>query len=146
MLISGQRRCFAMSYIDEIRHIGRDANPFFRMMGIEVTSFGDGKAKLSMQVRPDMLNGVGWLQGGLYAAIADEAMALALFTLLSRDAIIATVSETTSYIRGVRDGRIIAIADVIRMGRKVAFVESDVLKEDDDTLLSRTTASFTIVS
>ena len=43
-----------------------------------------GKATLKMTVRPDMYNGVGWLQGGMLAAIADEAMALALYTVLAK--------------------------------------------------------------
>jgi len=38
--------------------------------------FGNGKAELFMPVRPDMHNGVGWLQGGLFTARCDEAMAL----------------------------------------------------------------------
>jgi acyl-coenzyme A thioesterase PaaI-like protein len=54
-----------MGYLEEIKRQGRASNPFFLMMGIDVDSFGGGKAELSMQVRPDMLNGVGWLQGGL---------------------------------------------------------------------------------
>ena len=55
-----------MSYIEEIRRKGRKANPFFLLMGIELGSFGNGQAKLSMKVRPDMLNGAGWLQGFIH--------------------------------------------------------------------------------
>jgi acyl-CoA thioesterase len=71
-----------MGYLEEIQSRGRDANPFFRLMGIDVDSFCRGEAELSMDVRPDMLNGVGWLQGGLFTALCDEAMALALFTVI----------------------------------------------------------------
>jgi hypothetical protein len=60
-----------MSYLGELRKKGREANPFFKMMGIEAVSFGDGKAELRMEVRPDMLNGAGWMQGGIYTALAD---------------------------------------------------------------------------
>jgi len=54
-----------MSYLDEIKRRGRDANPFFSLMGIEIGPYGNGKAELLLTVRPDMHNGVGWLQGGL---------------------------------------------------------------------------------
>ena len=132
-----------MGYLEDIRKIGRDANPFFRLMGIEVESFGEGRARLSMNVRPEMLNGVGWLQGGLYGALCDEAMALALYTVLEEGEQIATISESTSYLRGVRNGKIEARAQVVRKGRQVAFLEGCVM-DAEEILLSKTTASFTI--
>jgi uncharacterized protein (TIGR00369 family) len=134
-----------MNYLDKITTQGRSANPFFCLMGIDVVSAAEGKAVLKMTVRPDMYNGVGWLQGGMLAAIADEAMALALYTRLAPGEGIATISESTSFIRGVREGTIVAEAQVIRKGRRVAFMESVVRLEDaDNTVLARTTASFAV--
>jgi acyl-CoA thioesterase len=134
-----------MGYFEEIKIKGRKANPFFMLMGIDVDSFGQGEAELSMMVRPDMLNGVGWLQGGLYAALCDEAMALALYSVLEEGERIVTISETTSFLQGVRDGRILSSARVIRKGRQVAFTEGWV-KTAEDALLSQTEASFMVIS
>ncbi|MDK2973871.1 MAG: hypothetical protein PWP08_242 [Methanofollis sp.] len=133
-----------MGYLEEISAKGQKANPFFVMMGIEPISFGDGTAVLSMQVRPDMLNGGGWMQGGIYVALADEAMALALTTLLGADERIATISEATSFLSGAQDGTVRASGRVIRKGRSVAFAEGEVTR-DDGRVLARTTASFTIL-
>lgn len=135
-----------MSYLANIQNSGSDANPFFRLMGIELGPYGEGKAELFMPVRPDMLNGAGWLQGGLYAALCDEAMALALFTTLENKQIIATISECTSFLQGVRSGSVTAQAKVVKKGRNVAFVEGMVVNSDDGTLLSQTQASFAIMS
>lgn len=135
-----------MSYLEELRKKGRDANPFFKMMGIEAVSFGDGEAELQMEVRPDMLNGAGWMQGGIYTAVSDEAMALALFTTLDEGDMIATISETTSYFRGVQSGRIVAEGKVTRRGRQVAFAEGRVRADGvDGPVLSQTSASFSII-
>jgi acyl-CoA thioesterase len=135
-----------MSYLDGIKRMGRAANPFFLLMGIDVCSFGNGQAELSMEVRPDMLNGAGWLQGGLYTALCDEAMALALFTSLREGECIATISESTSYLQGVCGGKILAIGKVIKKGRQVAFTEGYVRKETDvSAILSQTRASFMII-
>src|SRR5512137_1173860 len=134
-----------MSYLDNIKTDGKHANPFFCLMGIDVVSVEPGKAVLRMQVRPDMHNGVGWLQGGMLAALADEAMALALYTQLTHGEGIATISESTSFIRGVREGTILAEAQVIRKGRRVAFMESIVRMDDTEkTVLARSTASFAV--
>lgn len=133
-----------MGYLEEISTKGQKANPFFVMMGIEPVSFGDGAAVLSMEVRPDMLNGDGWLQGGIYTALADEAMALALITVLGEGERIATISEATSFLSGVQDGNVLASGRVIRKGRSVAFLEGDVTRSDG-RLLARTTASFAVL-
>ncbi|MCK4270253.1 MAG: PaaI family thioesterase [Methanogenium sp.] len=135
-----------MTYLDEISLRGQDANPFFRMMDIQVESFREGTAELSMEVRPDMLNGDGWLQGGIFTAICDEAMALALCTVLDENESIATVSESTSFMRGVQNGTLRAIGRVIKKGRRIAFTEGEVIGEKDArSVLSRTSASFAII-
>ncbi len=60
---------------------------------------------------------------------------------------IATISESTSFIKGVREGRILAQARVIRKGRRVAFVEGDVCLDDaKKTILSRTSAAFAVTT
>ena len=136
-----------MSYLERIRTSGNRANPFFCLMGIEIVSSEPGKAVLRMQVRPDMQNGAGWLQGGMLAAIADEAMALALYPSLSPEEGIATISESTVFIKGVRDGVIIAEGRVIRKGRRVAFTEGEVWSENGTrTMLSRTSAAFAVTA
>jgi acyl-CoA thioesterase len=135
-----------MGYLDEIRRRGRDANPYFQLMGIDIIAYDDGKAILGMDVRPDMLNGEGWMQGGIFTALCDEAMALALYTVLEDDNIITTISETTSFLRGVQRGRIIAQGRVIKKGRRVAFAEGDVREaEGNGALLSLSGASFAIL-
>lgn len=133
-----------MSYIEEIGRRGRDANPFFLLMGIDIGYYGKGRAELFMTVRPDMHNGVGWLQGGLYTALCDEAMALALFSVLDERMAIATISECTSFLQGVRSGRIRASAEVVKKGRSVAFMRGQV-RSEEGSALTESTASFAII-
>lgn len=136
-----------MSYLDTIKTDGKYANPFFCLMGIDVVSVEPGKAVLRMRVRPDMHNGVGWLQGGMLAALADEAMALALYPLLTKNEGIATISESTSFIKGVKDGFIVAEGRAIRKGRRVAFAEGEVFIDDGErAMLSRTSAAFAVTA
>jgi uncharacterized protein (TIGR00369 family) len=133
------------SYYDRIQNNGSKANPFFCQMGIEVVSAKEGKAVLQMAVRPDMHNGVGWLQGGLLVALTDEAMALAVYTQLADGEGIATISESTSFLKGVREGCLVAEGRVIRKGRRVAFCEGEVWTGDaGKVLVSRTSAAFAV--
>jgi acyl-CoA thioesterase len=135
-----------MNYLDEIASKGQLANPFFCQMGIKPVSCRDGKSRLSMEVRHDMTNGEGWLQGGMYTALGDEAMALAIYTLLNDKETIATVSCTTQYIRGVRNGVIYADGTVIKRGRQMIFAEATLTGAESDKLLARCTAAFTVRS
>ena len=134
-----------MSYLEKIRKKERDANPFFSLMGIDVVRVEAGRAVLRMEIRPDMYNGMGWLQGGMFTALGDEAMALALYPVLSRNEGIATISESTSFIKGAREGVLIAEGRVIKKGRRIAFAEGDVRADDlEKTLLARTSAAFAV--
>lgn len=135
-----------MSYFEAIKQRGREANPFFMLMGIDIVRIGEGEAVLQMPVRPDMTNGVGWLQGGIFISLTDEAMALALYTVLDPAESIATVSESTSFLKGVRDDLLVATGKVVKKGRRVAFAEGDVRKgTEDGELLARTTAAFAVM-
>ena len=135
------------TYLEKIRAEGRSANPFFCLMGIDVLRVDPGVAILRMDVRPDMHNGVGWLQGGIFTALADEAFALALYSELAPDQGIATISESTTFIKGIRTGTVLAEGRVIKKGRRVAFAEGFVRADDaEKTLLSKTSAAFAITS
>lgn len=48
-----------------------------RMLGMEVAAVGPGSATVTMTVRPDMVNGWELCHGGLVAALADSAFAVA---------------------------------------------------------------------
>ena len=134
-----------MSYIERIRECGRDANPFFCLMGINVDLLDMGKAVLSMNVRDDMLNGEGYLQGGMFTALADEAMVLAIYSLLEANQVIATISETTNFMKGAGPGMVlVAEGRVIKKGRRVVFSEADVRLEGKQDIIARSTASFAI--
>ena len=135
----------AMHYFQQILTHGRAANPFFCLMDIDIGEITPGEATLRMPVRADMLNGEDWLQGGLFTALADEAMVLAIYSLLEKGETLATISETTSFMRGARDGVLIARGKVVKKGRRVAFAEAEVrCAGAEGPLMSRSTAAFAI--
>jgi acyl-CoA thioesterase len=134
-----------MNYLDNIRAHGKAANPFFCMMGIDIEEIGNGNARLSLQVRPDMMNGEGWLQGGIFTALADEAMVLAIYSLLGQGESLATISESTTFLSGIQSGTLIAEGRVVRKGRRVAFAEAEVKSEGENPkILSRSQAAFAV--
>lgn len=70
-----------------------DHNPFVKFMGIEVPRLGQGFARFVLKIRPEFHNSQGFLQGGVITALADEAVAYALFSLVRENEMINTVDE-----------------------------------------------------
>jgi acyl-CoA thioesterase len=134
-----------MNYFERIRTRGRDANPFFTLMGVEIAEMNSGSATLRMAIRPDMMNGEGWLQGGLFTALADEAMVLALYPLLDPDERVATISETTNFLAGANEGVLVASGRIIKRGRRVIFAEADIRLAGSDRILARCTSAYAVV-
>ena len=54
-----------------------DADAASAALGMELVEVGPGHARVSMVVRPDMVNGHDLCHGGLIASLADSAFALA---------------------------------------------------------------------
>ncbi len=54
-----------------------DEDAASQALGMRLVSAGDGRAELTMTVRPDMVNGHGICHGGLTFALADSAFAFA---------------------------------------------------------------------
>ncbi|HJJ48773.1 MAG TPA: PaaI family thioesterase [Methanocorpusculum sp.] len=133
-------------YIEKIEKSGQKANNTFVTLGITPVSWGGGKAVLKMTVSEKNHNGAGFLQGGFYVVLADEAIALALCTLLEENQGCTTVNENTSFIKGAHDCDIYAVATILRKGRRIAYTEAEVHEgSPDGLLLSKTSATYLIL-
>lgn len=131
------------SYLDRLRAEGEQANPFFAWMGIRVARADGGVGELELDVRPDLWNGEGWVQGGLYTALADEAVVLAVYQTLEEGETIASITESTAFLRGVNRGTLRAVGRVTKRGRRVIFGEGQVY-DGDGKLCSTTTVSYAV--
>ena len=132
-------------YAEKIASVGAEANPTFMTLGITPVSWGGGTAVLKMTAKKEFHNGIGFLQGGFYVILADEAIALAILAELDPGSGTTTISETTEFIRGTKDDEIFAVAKIIRKGRRIIFAEAEVRRGSvDGDLLSKTTASYLV--
>ena len=132
-------------YAEKIAAIGSAANPTFMTLGITPVSWGDNRAVLKMTIADKFHNGVGFLQGGFYVILADEAIALAILTELDADQGTTTISETTEFLRSAKEGEIFAVARINRKGRRIVFAEAEVRRgSEDGEILSKTTTSYLV--
>ena len=96
------------------------------MLGFELESASRGRAVLRLDAQPrhKQLNHV--VHGGILAALADTAAAIAAYTVVPHGVALATVELKINYLEGVPGGRIRAEGRVLRKGRNFVVTECEI--------------------
>lgn len=112
-------------------------SPFHRLIGWSVTEWGNGRAVITCDIRPDFMNRGGNLHGGLVATLIDAAAGYAalggpgrLDEAAARGPLGATLSLTVNYLGTARQGRLTVTAERSGGGRTIAFVRIAVTGPD----------------
>lgn len=108
------------------------------MLGMEVEHLATGEARVSMVVRPDMVNGHDLCHGGLIASLADSAFALACN---SHGTVTVAASFTVDLLAPARLGHTLyaEAREVSRRGRSGVY---DVTVRTDDPEEGEVVAEF----
>jgi len=102
------------------------ANPFIKFVGIQVPQLGKGFARFLLPFKPDLANSIGLLQGGVIAALADEAVAFALYSLVQEGENFNTVEMKINFLGAVKEGEVEAVAYIAKRGRTISLGEFEV--------------------
>jgi uncharacterized protein (TIGR00369 family) len=102
-----------------------------------------GMAEMMFHATDRLCNKWGGVQGGMVAAMLDDAMAFAIGLNLDWGQISPTLEIKVSMMSPVRPGPVYALGRVLRRGRSVGFVDGE-LRDSEGTLLATgsTTANF----
>ncbi len=110
-------------------------------LGMHINEISPGRAVLSMQVRPDHLNGLGICHGGFIFTLADSAFAFACNT--ANQLTVAQENQITFLAPGQPDERLTATAQAQAQAGRTGVYDVRVTGEDGRTValmrgLSRT--------
>jgi uncharacterized protein (TIGR00369 family) len=105
---------------------GLRASQAIRLLGFSLYAIGVGRATLRLQAGPrhKQLNGV--VHGGILAALADTAGAMAAHTVIPKQAALATIELKINYLEPVPGGLVLAEARVLRAGRNFVVSECEI--------------------
>lgn len=117
-----------------------DENGFNTLLGMELLGVRGDAYELALEIRPCHLNGAGGVHGGVYLSLLDTVMARACRTGQPERAYWPTLELKVNFLRTVGRGRISARGRVVKRGRRVCFVEGE-LVGDDGRLLARGSAT-----
>ena len=108
------------------------ANPFIQFIGIQAPQLGRGYARFLLPFKPELANSIGLLQGGVIAALADEAVAFALYSLVVAVETINTVEMKINFLGAVQAGTepVVAEARIAKRGRTISLGEFEVHQGD----------------
>ncbi len=112
--------------------------PFMGTLGIEVVSASPEEAVGRLAWREELCTAGGVLNGGALMSLADNMGGMCAFLNLPAGAGTATISSSTNFLRGVRDGYVTATSRPLRVGKSVIVVETE-LRDDDGRLAAHTT-------
>ena len=114
-----------LSYARDV--VGKD--PFATHMGIEVDEVREGYARCSLTVRPEYLNAVERVHGGVVYALADQALAVASN---STGVSALSLSFTINYVASAMEGeKIFSEALPVNQGKKISLWRIEVRGTED---------------
>jgi len=96
------------------------------MLGFALEAVAEGRAVLRLDTRSHHMQLNKVVHGGILAAMADTASAIAAYTTVPAGVALATVEMKINYLEGVPDGRIKAEARVLRTGRNFVVTECEI--------------------
>jgi 1,4-dihydroxy-2-naphthoyl-CoA hydrolase len=121
------------------------AVPFIGTLGIEVVSANPEEVVGRLAWREDLCTTGGALNGGVLMSLADNMGGTCAFLNLPEGAGTATISSSTNFLRGIREGYVTATSRPLRVGRSVIVVETE-LRDDDGRLAAHTTQAQAVIA
>ena len=105
--------------------------PFLRLLGVQAEHAGGGISRISLELRPELMNSFQVSHGGVIMTMLDVAMAVASRGMRGHAGGVMTVDMSVSFLRSAR-GRIVAEGKVLRGGRSLFFCEGAAFDESGE--------------
>ncbi len=119
-------------------------NPFMDYFNITISDVSPGKVIFKMPIRPEYLQGAKIMQGGMIVALADEAIAHAMMTMLNPDEGLTTIELKSNFLSGVDRGELVAEATVFKKGRSL-MIGDCLVRNDEGKNICRVSATFMLL-
>jgi uncharacterized protein (TIGR00369 family) len=119
-----------------------DTSPHTALLGSEFVSFDEATQTVTMRftVKREMTTWRGGVQGGLVAGYLDDVMGYAFVAATGGELAPLNLDLNMTLIRLIPEGSLIGKGRVVKAGRRVVFLEGELLSEDGK-LMARATST-----
>lgn len=108
--------------------------PYHKFIGLKYSAYSEGYGELTLVVRKELLNSNGMLHGGIYYTLCDLGASTALEATVSEGYYYVTNDINVAIMASVNQGTVTVKSEVLKSGKRLAFVESRVYNENNELL------------
>jgi uncharacterized protein (TIGR00369 family) len=116
----------------------------YKLLGMEVIEARPGYSRFRLPFRTELTQPFGVMHGGALAAVADSAVAIALWGLIGADQIFTTIEMKINFIAPVGSGEVFAEGAIIHCGRRTAIGDVTI-KDQNQRLVAKCLATYIIL-
>lgn len=111
---------------------------FLATIGARMAHVEPGRCVLEMPTRPDLAQQHGFMHAGATTTLADTAAGYAAFSLMPAGSAVLTTEFKLNLLSPAKGDKLVARAEVLKPGRTLVVVRSDVygVEGDDETLVA----------
>jgi len=107
--------------------------PIAKLLGMRLESAHGGRAVARLPFREDLAQGLGVLHGGILALVGDTACWFAASSVRD-DALLTSVELKINFLKPARQTELVAEAEVVKSGRRIATTRFEVRTPTGDLL------------
>ncbi|MBT8471958.1 MAG: PaaI family thioesterase [Marinicaulis sp.] len=105
---------------------------FMKKLGVELRSVGEGTCELALRIDETMTQQHGFAHAGVTTTIADNAAGYAAYSIMPENSTVLTTEFKVNLLAPATGPELVARAQVIKPGRTLVVVRSDVYSIDGD--------------
>jgi len=117
-------------------------NPFGDLIGLQFVKCEGGQSRCTLEVEQRLLNPHGAVHGGVLYSMADTGMGGAMYTVMEKEELCATIEIKITYFKAVRSGSLVCDTRIVGRGGRVAALESDIT--NDGRLVAKASGTFSV--
>ena len=123
------------------KEFDQSPSPFMKWLNPIILSAKEGQLEFQYTVRPEWLNPVGNLHGGVTAAIVDDVIGATMFSL-NENSFITTINNVIDYFSGAKENdNIVAETKIIKRGKQFINAQCEIWNADKTRLIARGTSN-----
>ncbi len=107
-------------------------SPFYRLLGMKVVEIRKGTSRIEMPFRKKLTHPYRIIHGGAIASLADSAVAMAVASLVNPSDRLTTIEFKINFFTPIRQGKLVAEAEIIYKGSRTAVGEVEVMDENGE--------------
>ncbi|SHH01269.1 acyl-coenzyme A thioesterase 13 [Chryseobacterium oranimense] len=123
------------------KEFDQSPSPFMKWLNPIIVSAEEGHLEFKYTVRPEWLNPIGNLHGGVTAAIVDDIIGATMFSL-NENSFITTINNVIDYFSTAKENdNIVAETKIIKRGRQFVNAQCEIWNADKTRLIARGTSN-----